>query len=90
MTQLGQWDKGGMRNYSGCDNSAVAKLPPEVLEQMIEGRISGQSSIGDMISWLHNDPEFGERYRHIGHSMLNNWFMRHGIASGRAGRWAPR
>jgi len=58
--------------------SAVDKLPPEILEQLVEARKSRSHSVPEMVDWLH-DEDFQGAYLHISCPMLYNWFGRRGV-----------
>ena len=57
--------------------SAIDQLPQEILDQMIESRVTGTHYVSEIVEWLHS-PDFDGEYDHIAIPMLTNWFSRRG------------
>jgi hypothetical protein len=58
-------------------SSAIDRLPPEILGQLIEARVNHTHTVREMVVWLH-DEEFDGAYGHVTDTMLYNWFNRRG------------
>ena len=57
--------------------SAIDQLPDEIIEQMVEARVTGTHYVNEIVDWLHS-PDFEGMYDHITIPMLANWFARRG------------
>jgi hypothetical protein len=62
--------------------SFIDRMPPELVAQLVEARLSGSHSAADMVEWLHTDPEHGDEYRRVTVNMLEKWFSARGYRAG--------
>ncbi len=71
-----------LSEFVDSKRSIIDLLPDEVVEELVAARRANTHGPSAMVRWLHNNPEFGDDYKHVTVQQLEKWFARRGIRAG--------